>query len=142
MRWLGLALWWGKPEIVSCRISEMSRQRRSDVSFEARSRRPRRISGWNASGIATSEISARRQSLLNSTATSAITVSPSFSRSPAISETALWIFSTSVVMWLISEPVVLRPRNVNDCFSTCPYSALRRSVTARWPAEATNVVDR
>ncbi len=26
-----------KPEIVSCRISEMSFQRRSDVSFEARS---------------------------------------------------------------------------------------------------------
>ena len=25
-----------KPEIVSCRISEMSRQRRSDVSLEAR----------------------------------------------------------------------------------------------------------
>ena len=29
-----------KPEIVSCRISEMSRQRRSDVSFETRRRRP------------------------------------------------------------------------------------------------------
>ena len=34
-----------KPEIVSCRISEMSFQRRSDVSFEARSRWPSRSSG-------------------------------------------------------------------------------------------------
>ena len=44
------------------------------------------------------------------------TVSPSFSTSPASSDTAAWIFSTSVVMWLISEPVVLRPRKENDCF--------------------------
>ncbi len=46
-------------------------------------------------------------------------MSPSFSRSPAISETAFWIFSTSVVMWLISEPVVFRPRNVKDWRRTC-----------------------
>ncbi len=47
------------------------------------------------------------------------TLRPSFSRSPAISATAFWIFSTSVVMWLISEPVLCRDRNVNDWFSTC-----------------------
>ena len=44
---------------------------------------------------------------------------PSFSRSPASSETAAWILSTSVVMWLISEPVVLRPRKAKDCFRMC-----------------------
>ena len=33
------------PEIVSCRISEMSRQRRSDVSLDARRCRPSRTSG-------------------------------------------------------------------------------------------------
>ena len=54
-----------------------------------------------------SEHRASRQSLTNRMATSPTTVRPSFSRSPAISETAFWIFSTSVVMWLISEPVLL-----------------------------------
>ena len=34
-----------KPEIVSCRISEMSRHRRSDVSLDARRWRPSRTSG-------------------------------------------------------------------------------------------------
>ena len=34
-----------KPEIVSCRISEMSRHRRSDVSLLARTCRPRRTRG-------------------------------------------------------------------------------------------------
>ena len=34
-----------KPEMVSCRISEMSRQRRSEVSLEARRRRPSCTSG-------------------------------------------------------------------------------------------------
>ena len=52
-----------KPEIVSCRISEMSFQRRSDVSLEARSRCPSRSRGWRASGIPTRERSARRQSM-------------------------------------------------------------------------------
>ncbi len=46
-------------------------------------------------------------------------VRPSFSRSPASSETAAWIFSTSVVMWLMSEPVVLRPRKAKDWFRMC-----------------------
>ena len=69
-------------------------------------------------------------------------VSPSFSRSPASSETAAWIFSTSVVMWLISEPVVLRPRNENDWLRMCSYRALRRSVTACCPADATSVVEK
>ena len=35
----------GKPEIVSCRISEMSRHRRSEVSELARRCRRRRMSG-------------------------------------------------------------------------------------------------
>jgi hypothetical protein len=69
-------------------------------------------------------------------------VRPSFSRSPASSETAAWIFSTSVVMWLISEPVVLRPRKAKDWFSTCAYNPLRRSVTAFCPASATSVVEK
>jgi hypothetical protein len=52
-----------KPEIVSCRISEMSFQRRSDVSFEARSLRPRRSSGSITSGSPTSDSVASRQSM-------------------------------------------------------------------------------
>ena len=69
-------------------------------------------------------------------------VSPSLSRSPASSDTAAWIFSTSVVMWLMSEPVVLRPRKANDWFRMCSYRRLRRSVTARCPASATSVVEK
>ena len=64
-------------------------------------------------------MSASRQSFKNSTISRPTTVRPSFSRSPASSETAVWIFSTSVVMWLISEPVVWRLRNVNDWLRTC-----------------------
>ena len=67
----------------------------------------------------TSEYSASCQSLMNRISTSPKTVRPSLSRSPAISETAFWIFSTSVVMWLIREPVLLRERNVNDWLRTC-----------------------
>ena len=52
-----------KPEIVSCRISEMSFQRRSDVSFELRSRCPSRSSGPSASGMPTSDRIASRQSM-------------------------------------------------------------------------------
>ncbi len=52
-----------KPEMLSCRISEMSRQRRSEVSFEARSRCPKRISKWKAGGIPTRANRARRQSM-------------------------------------------------------------------------------
>ena len=51
-----------KPEIVSCRISEMSFQRRSDVSFEARSFCPRRSSRCRTTGRPTSESVASRQS--------------------------------------------------------------------------------
>ncbi len=97
----------------------MSFQRLSDVSFEARSLCPSRRSGTTASGIPTSDRIARRQSITNSTASSPRIVSPSLSRSPASSETAAWIFSTSVVTWLISEPVVRRPRNANDCLRMC-----------------------
>jgi hypothetical protein len=61
-----------------------------------------------------SEPSASRQSLTKRIASSPATVSPSFSRSPAISDTALWIFSTSVVMWLMSDPVLWPLRNAND----------------------------
>ncbi len=52
-----------KPEMVSCRISEMSRQRRSDVSFEARSLRPKRTRGMTATGMPTRAMRARRQSM-------------------------------------------------------------------------------
>ena len=45
-----------KPEMVSCRISEMSRQRRSDVSLLARRRRPSRTRGRKARGMPTREI--------------------------------------------------------------------------------------
>ena len=61
-----------------------------------------------------SEPRARRQSFTKRMATSPATVSPSFRRSPAISDTALWIFSTSVVMWLISEPVLWPLRKAKD----------------------------
>ena len=90
----------------------------------------------------TSEKSASLQSLMKSTTTRPRTVRPSFRRSPAISDTAFWIFSTSVVTWLISDPVLWRLRNVNDWFRTCRYRSFRRSVTARWPAAATIVVER
>ena len=50
------------PEIVSCRISEMSFHRRSEVSFEARSLWPRRSSRWRTTGSPTSESVASRQS--------------------------------------------------------------------------------
>ena len=52
-----------KPEMVSCRISEMSRQRRSEVSLLARSRRPSRNNGRKARGMPTSEMRASRQSM-------------------------------------------------------------------------------
>ena len=54
-----------KPEIVSCRISEMSRQRRSDVSLEARRCRPSHTSGYSAAGITKSEKTASFQSFRN-----------------------------------------------------------------------------
>ncbi len=108
-----------KPEIVSCRISEMSFQRRSDVSFDTRRRRLIRSSRTITNGMPTSDSSASRQSMKNSTVSRPRIVSPSLSRSPASSETAAWIFSTSVVMWLMSEPVVRRPRKANDWFRMC-----------------------
>ena len=52
-----------KPEIVSCRISEMSFQRRRDVSFDARSFWPSRSSGWSASGMPKSDRTASPQSM-------------------------------------------------------------------------------
>ena len=61
--------------------------------------------------MATTEMRASRQSLMKRIRTRPTTVSPSLSRSPAISETAVWILSTSVVMWLMSEPVLVRLRN-------------------------------
>jgi hypothetical protein len=108
-----------KPEIVSCRISEMSFQRRSDVSFDTRRRRLIRKSSTITIGMPTSDASASFQSMTNSTISRPRIVRPSFSRSPASSETAAWIFSTSVVTWLMSEPVVWRPRKANDWFRMC-----------------------
>ena len=61
-----------------------------------------------------SEPRASRQSFQNRIATRPATVSPSFRKSPASSDTADWIFSTSVVMWLISEPVLWPLRKAKD----------------------------
>ena len=52
----------------------MSRQRRNEVSLEARTRRPSRTSGCRASGIPITAISASRQSMLNSTTSRPMTV--------------------------------------------------------------------
>src|SRR3989442_3444769 len=71
-----------------------------------------------------------------------MSASDSRARSPIVSETACWIWPTSLVIREISFPLVLAEKNAADCPRIWRNRTLRRSRTTRCPTSAIQYEDR